>query len=87
MALNASWRETDKRERERGEKEEEEEAEEEGNRRNDMFPITGVEEDGSGAWIDLRDTHRGKCSLYAVFLVLTFPRMKERDTKRKRRQP
>lgn len=43
-----------RRNRRRREKEGEE-AEEEGNRTNEMFPITGVEEDRSCAWIDLRD--------------------------------
>lgn len=43
-----------RRNRRRREKEGEE-AEEEGNRTNEMFPITGVGEDRSCAWIDLRD--------------------------------
>lgn len=46
-------REEEKQEEKR--EKEGEEADGEGNRTNEMFPITGVEEDRSCAWIDLRD--------------------------------
>lgn len=82
-----------RRNRRRREKEEEEEAEEEGNRTNEMFPITGAEEDRSCAWVDLRDRDRereGEKSVVHMqcfyFLATTcLLRMKERDTKRKRK--
>ena len=48
------------------EKKEGEEAEEEGNRTSEMLLIARVGEDGSRAWIDLRDRKREKGSLGCV---------------------
>lgn len=77
----------------RGHDEEEkegEEAEEEGNGMSETFPITGVEDDRSCAWIHLRgrEIKRKECSVYEVRVcppvATCLPRVKVRDAKRKR---
>lgn len=75
---------------ERRREKEGEEAEEEGNRMSEMFPITGVEDDRSCAWIHLRgrEIKRKECSLYAACFLSPVATcllgVKVRDAKRKR---
>lgn len=68
-----------------GKKEEEEEkrkrgveAEEEGNKTSEMFPITGVGEDSSCAWIDLSSSSREDVVYTQSFLCLTLQSKKEK---------
>lgn len=77
---------TAEQERRRRREKEGVEAEEEGNGTSEMFPITGVEENRSCAWTDLRGRVEEKSVVYMQRLLFLATVCAERGLKRKRKR-